>query len=176
MNSRLVAAAALALAALLTSGCTAEPEPAPSPSPLFATEEEAYAAAEETYRAYVDALNQVDLSDPETFEDVYAWTTGAINADDRESFSRMHADEWTVRGDSTIKRVDNLVVSESLDSVQLGACLDVSDVTLTDSSGESKVGSDRPDVQSTLVSLTRGDSATGFLIDDIQGADLETRC
>ncbi len=51
---------------------------------MFASEEEAFAAAEETYRAYVDALNQVDLSDPETFEAVYAWTTGDANADERK--------------------------------------------------------------------------------------------
>ena len=56
--------------------------------PAFATEEEAFAAAEETYREYVDALNQVDLSDPETFEAVYAWTTGDANAKERERSSQ----------------------------------------------------------------------------------------
>ncbi|MET0860918.1 MAG: hypothetical protein ABW091_07810, partial [Microbacterium sp.] len=70
---------ALVLASAALSGCT--PQPAPTPTPTgFATEDEAFAAAEETYRAYVDALNQVDLSDPETFEPVYAWTTGEANA------------------------------------------------------------------------------------------------
>ena len=97
-----VAAAALALAVVLgmTTGC--QPEPTPSPSgPVFANEEEAFAAAEETYRAYVDALNQVDLSDPQTFEAVYAWTTGEANASEREGcLSQMSRGRWTVSGQS----------------------------------------------------------------------------
>ncbi|HOQ22628.1 MAG TPA: hypothetical protein PLN62_09415, partial [Microbacterium sp.] len=63
-----VGAALLALA--LVTGCA--PEPAPTPTPTgFASDDEAFAAAEATYRAYVDALNAVDLSDPATFEPVY---------------------------------------------------------------------------------------------------------
>ncbi len=92
---------ALALAVCVMTGCQPEPEPSPS-APAFATEEEAFAAAEETYREYVDALNQVDLSDPETFEAVYSWTTGDANAGARESFSEMHADGWTVAGESLV--------------------------------------------------------------------------
>ncbi len=65
---------ALAIATTV-SACT--PEPAPTPTPTgFASEDEAFRAAEETYRAYVDALNAVDLADPATFEPVFAWTTG----------------------------------------------------------------------------------------------------
>ncbi len=95
MRSRLsVIVAASALAAALLSGCTGEPAPVVS-TPSFATEDEAFAAAEQTYRNYVDALNQVDLSDPATFEPVYAWTTGDANARARETFSQMHADGWT---------------------------------------------------------------------------------
>ena len=84
-----VARVTLALAIVLgmATGCQPEPEPSPT-GPVFATEEEAFAAAEETYRAYVDALNQVDLSDPETFEAVYAWTTGDANAGERTSLRR----------------------------------------------------------------------------------------
>ena len=93
MIRRAAAALVLALALGMTTAC--QPEPAPSPSgPVFANEEEAFAAAEETYRAYVDALNQVDLSDPETFEAVYAWTTGEANASERKTLSQMHADGW----------------------------------------------------------------------------------
>ena len=84
-----VAAVSLALALVLgmATGCQPEPEPSPT-GPVFANEEEAFAAAEETYRAYVDALNQVDLSDPETFEAVYAWTTGDANASERKTLTR----------------------------------------------------------------------------------------
>ncbi len=100
MKSRLLAAAAvLACVMMTTTGCFAQPDP--EPTPLFSSEEEAFAAAEETYRAYVDALNQVDLSDPETFEEVYAWTTGELNASDRKGLSD-HADGGIVGGDSNV--------------------------------------------------------------------------
>ena len=69
---------------LLLAGCAPTPPgPSPEPSVVFMTDDEAFAAAEATYRAYVDALNQVDLSDPDTFEAVYAWTTGEANANAR---------------------------------------------------------------------------------------------
>src|SRR5688500_5990965 len=71
-SRRSVALAAPALVTGLLAGCAGDPEPAET-THGFASEEEAFAAAEETYRAYVDALNQVDLSDPETFEPVLAW-------------------------------------------------------------------------------------------------------
>lgn len=81
------------LGALLAGALTAcTPEPEPTPTPPFATEAEAFAAAEATYRAYVDALNAVDLSDPATFEDVYAWTTGELNANDRRGLTNYHAE------------------------------------------------------------------------------------
>ncbi len=99
MIRRAAAALVLALALGMTTAC--QPEPAPSPSaPVFANEEEAFAAAEETYRAYVDALNQVDLSDPETFEAVYAWTTGEANASDaRRRSARCTRTAGTVSGE-----------------------------------------------------------------------------
>ena len=78
-SRRFVALAALTLVTGLLAGCVGDPGPVET-TPGFASEEEAFAAAEETYRAYVDALNQVDLSDPETFEPVFAWTTGELNA------------------------------------------------------------------------------------------------
>lgn len=69
------------LAVVLVSGCTPTPEPTPTPTG-FANEEEAFRAAEETYRAYVDALNEVDLADPATFEPLFVWTTGEWPAPD----------------------------------------------------------------------------------------------
>ena len=172
MIRRAAAALVLALALGMTTAC--QPEPAPSPSgPVFANEEEAFAAAEETYRAYVDALNQVDLSDPETFEAVYAWTTGEANAGEKKSLSRMHADGWTVQGDTLITEV----ALDSFDddgnpAVVLDICADVSDVQVLDSSGLSVVGPDRPDAQASVVTLVGSTSSTTRLvIANIEGGD-----
>ena len=95
----IVIAAMLAVGALAGCGPT---DPTPTPTPTgFASEAEAFAAAEATYRAYVDALNQVDLSDPSTFEEVYRWTTGDANAAIRTSLSSMAAENWTVSAGRT---------------------------------------------------------------------------
>ncbi|HET8928085.1 MAG TPA: hypothetical protein VFN24_09715 [Microbacterium sp.] len=164
--------AALACAALLLSGCDGSPRPAPSTStPLFADEAEAFAAAEATYRAYVDALNAVDLSDPATFEPVFALTTGEANAEAKESFSRMHADRWQVKGESTIDDVlDIKATIAGVPMVALAACLNVSDVTVTDSQGNSVVEDNRPDVQSIRVELIGDvDSETGMLVSALDG-------
>lgn len=167
----------LALVGCLTTGCQPEPDPSPS-GPVFATEEEAFAAAEETYRAYVDALNQVDLSDPETFEAVYAWTTGDANAQARQTFSQMHADRLVVSGESrpTIVMPRELG-GRGLGAVEVAVCLDVSAVQLVDSGGQSAVDAGRPDVQSMLVSMiSSDDSPTGWIISKFAGRSGEPTC
>ena len=176
---RRVAAVTLALAMVVTFATGCQPEPAPSPTgPVFATEEEAFAAAEETYRAYVDALNQVDLSDPETFEAVYAWTTGEANAEARQTFSRMHADQWIVIGTSVPTVIEPVSWGAAdLTQMEVAVCLDVSSVQLVDTSGQSVVSPDRPDQQSMLVSMTTSRSTgTHWIISDFDGRDGEPTC
>ncbi len=158
----------------LLAGCTPQTVDA-EPAPAFTSDAEAFAAAEATYRAYVDALNDVDLSDPETFEAVYAWTTGEANAEARTRFSEMHASGWTVDGGSLARTVE--LASVDSDTVALNVCLDVSGVTLVDADGTSVVSDDRPDVQSMLVTLhLTGTSSTGLLIADFSGRDGGPTC
>lgn len=167
------ASAVLALA--LTTGCMPEPEPTPSPTG-FASEEEAFAAAEETYRAYVDALNQVDLSDPETFEPVYALTTGNFHDDERRLFSEYHAEGYVVTGESAVVLVQPLEWERSVQTATLATCVDVSGVKLADRSGKSMVSPDRVDVQSTLVTLTASTNSVDWQIRNIEGRAGEPSC
>lgn len=175
MIPRLASALAALALAVCCAGCAAEPAPAPSATG-FASEEEAFAAAEETYRAYVDALNRVDLSDPKTFEDVYAWTTGDANAGSRKSFAEMHANEWQVAGSTTITLIAP-VNSLGADIVTVAVCADVSNVTLVDDSGASVVASDRRDIQSMEFDLqAAASSPTGLLIARISGREGDPEC
>lgn len=144
--------AGLVLLAALLSGCVGEPDPVET-TPLFASEDEAFAAAEQTYRAYVDALNEVDLSDPATFEPVFAFSTGELNAADRESFSTWHADGLTVVGDSRVALVEGTNVDENEERVVISVCLDVSGVEVRDAEGNSVVDSARSPIQPLEVSL-----------------------
>lgn len=166
-------AAGLVLGAL--TGCT--PPAAPQPTPTFAGEEEAFAAAEATYRAYVDALNAVDLSDPETFEDVYAWTTGDANAGARETFTQMHADKWVVDGPTEVSLLTPSAAQPEDGGISLDVCLDVSEVTLVDESGASVVAPDRRDIQSMVVTVRSvGTTPTGLAISSITGREGEPSC
>lgn len=164
---RRAAAAAIVLALALGMTTACQPDPAPSASgPIFANEEEAFAAAEETYRAYVDALNQVDLSDPETFEAVYAWTTGEANANERTTLSQMHADGWLVAGSTAIDgfRGTNAELSDPI-VISAVVCSDVSDVTVVDSDGQSVVSEQRPEVYALSVEFVESDATnTGLAI------------
>lgn len=173
MTRRPPAVVALAVAlAVVMSGCTGSPAPTPStPTPL--TEEQAFAAAEETYRAYVDALNQVDLSDPETFEPVYALTTGEANADFRKSFSQMSADGWTVDGVSVPTVVEPGEATST--SASLLICIDVSAVTVVDHHGQSQVHADRRDVQPMTIRL-EGHSSESWKIAKFDNRDGEPTC
>ena len=169
----LTGAGLLALA-LLLGGCTPEPAPEPTPTPPFASEEEAFAAAEATYRAYVDALNQVDLSDPETFEPVFGWTTGEANAGERKSLSQMHADGWSVSGRTSVVGARLADFSPKDGEVELAVCADVSGVDVRDSNGISVVSPDRPDLQASFVTFVSSDqTGTGLVIASIGGSDQE---
>ncbi|WP_460773953.1 hypothetical protein [Microbacterium sp. GXF7504] len=158
-----VRCAAVVLLCLGLTGCGTSPSPEPSPTASgFADEAEAFAAAEETYRAYVDALNRVDLSDPETFEDVYAWTTGELNASDRKSFSAWHAEGYSLRGEAIVQQIEPL--KYEFPEVLLHACYDVSGIDVVDAGGESLVSPDRPGVQSLLVSLEQSPESSNELL------------
>jgi len=161
-----VGAVAAVLLVLGLTACIPEPEPTPTPTATgFASEAEAFAAAEETYRAYVEALNQVDLSDPDTFEAVYAWTTGEANAAARESFSQMHANGWTVGGES---RFDGFTPeaegSGGEQTITAQMCLDVTRVEVTDATGASMVSPERLDRQPARVGFQESDTPTGLAI------------
>lgn len=170
--------AVIACAAVLMTGCQPTPGPTPSSSATgFATEAEAFAAAEATYRAYVDALNNVDLSDPATFEPVFALTTGEVSANERKSLSQMHADSWVVSGDSTVSLAEPRSWDAAAQRAEINVCLDVSAVEVKDSSGASMVNPDRANLQSLVVeTMSAPSSATGMVVSSILAREGEPAC
>ncbi|WP_350352065.1 hypothetical protein ABS642_01970 [Microbacterium sp. A8/3-1] len=133
---------ALVLTSALVMGCSPAPEPTPTPTAAFASEEEAFAAAEETYRAYIDAFNEVDLGDPNTFEPVFIFTTGDYLKLEREDLSAMHA-RGDIRG-GTIEVIEFSPQTYKGSEVTARVCTDVGSTTFTDSEGVSLVPADRP--------------------------------
>lgn len=164
-----VGAALLALA--LVTGCA--PEPAPTPTPTgFASDDEAFAAAEATYRAYVDALNAVDLSDPATFEPVYANLSGQALADEKKSLTTMSAEGWVVSGESKVRAFFHGSATETLTAV---SCLDVSAIKLLNGFGESQVSPDRPDVYAFKLTFVQSSPTASPTLDSAAAIEDE-RC
>lgn len=169
---RTVGALTAGLLALgMLAACTPEPEPTPTKTALFASDEEAFAAAEETYRAYTDALNEVDTSDPNTFEPVFAWTTDRANAAVRKSLSELHAESVTLTGSTVIAGVTPITASIADGFVSIHVCADVSETDVLDSDGNSLVPDGRAPIQSLLVDLAEGDTDTGLKITSTEGDD-----
>ncbi len=167
VKSRL-AIVALAVAAMMLSGCSGQPA-TEATTPAFTSDAQAFAAAEQTYRNYVDALNHVDLSDPKTFEAVYAWTTGDANAADRKSFSEMHARTLVVSGTTRAPTIEPASVRLEPLAVELSVCLDVSEVKLVAPDGTSAVPPGRADLQSRKIVLVGTQaSPTGLLISSFE--------
>lgn len=170
-------AAALVVTASVLAGCS-DPAPAPSPSGTgFATEAEAFAAAEATYRAYVEALNRVDLSDPNTFEDVYRWTTGEANAAERKSLSDYHARGLSVSGETMTEsfRGRELLPSDS-PRVTAIACSNIGGIRLFDASGTSQVPENRPAVYQLELEFNQTDSSPTRLLIATSRAVEGTEC
>lgn len=153
------------LSAGLLAGCAPEPAPSPAPTPTVTAltpEEEAFRAAEATYRAYVDALNRVDLADPATFEPVYAWLADEALAESQESLQEMHVNSLTVSGQSKIDRIEYHGLLNS--NVVSEICLNVTDVDLLDENGRSVVSESRKDLQPVRVTFAPADTTTGLKI------------
>ena len=141
---RLSAVAAAAIAFLV--GCSPTPSPTPTPTAIFASQDEAFAAAEQTYQDYNDALNNVDLTNPKTFDTVFSYTTGEFEATDRENLSAMHAKHLEITGANRVVGFLGLRVDEKDERVEARVCVDVSEVNIVDRSGASYVDPDRADV------------------------------
>lgn len=155
MSTRYPAATlALAVAAAALSGCAPAPEPTPTPTPAFASEEEAFAAAEEVYREYNEAGNAriAGESDPDP-QDFLIGEALEADIDGIRFF-----DERNLR----LTRGGTVASVEGIDYSTIGAdarvsvlvCLDVSEVRLLDSNDTDVTPPDRGDVVSQIVELT----------------------
>jgi hypothetical protein len=123
------------------------PVPTPSVTPVFASEEEALAAAGDAYQRYLDVSNaiaQAGWVDTSGFESV---ETGAALQDELEVVADYVAAGYRQVGSTTFDRLTLQQISDGgageLELV-VYLCLDVSSVDLVHAQGDSVVGADRP--------------------------------
>ncbi|KAB1865000.1 hypothetical protein [Microbacterium algeriense] len=158
----LVAAAPLA-------ACGPTPVPTPTPTAAFASEEEAFAAAEKAFDLYVDALNAIDTSNPETFESLFDLSSGSVESADRKNFSSMYATGQVISGLTRVLSFEGVHSEAPFDQIISAVCLDVSQVTITNPDGSSAVSPDRPDVYALEVTFLV--DAGEILVDSADSSD-----
>ncbi|WP_175988105.1 hypothetical protein [Microbacterium tenebrionis] len=163
--------ALLMLAGATLSACTPAPEPTPTPTAAFASEEEAFAAAEEVYRAYNDAFNAVDYSDPSTFDQLDEFTSGTYRSEEREGLSQLHAEGVTRTGAAAIEWFRGATVTSD-GTVSARVCKDLSDVDVVDADGTSLVSPTRPDHSAVDVTFTM--SGSRLSLSESQAVEDET--
>lgn len=153
------------------------PVPEPSVTPVFASEEEALAAAGEAYQRYLDvsnAIGQAGWVDTSGYEAVLA---DAALQEEVESAAEFATNGWVQVGASTF---DSMVLQQLGDGGEADVrmivylCLDVSQVDVVDSAGTSVVASGRPERQSLEVELAG--SADALLIDRSEAWSGESFC
>ncbi len=151
------AAATVLLAAALSSSACAGPSPAPatpSGSPTPASDEEAFRAAEATYRAYVDALNAARRGDTPDLSP-HSFLSGGALVSAKQTAEELAAAGLQLRGISTvltyrpINRADGLVTFD--------VCIDLRDTRLFDDTHNDVTPRERPEQQSLRVVFDEDD-------------------
>ncbi|MFF7291861.1 hypothetical protein ACFY9N_04935 [Microbacterium sp. NPDC008134] len=147
---------ALTFAAAL-SGCAPAAEPSPTPTPAFASEEEAFAAAEEVYRAYNEAVNAERRGDEEA--DPRGFLIGFALEGDTDARRVLASEGIVISGDGEITEFTPLQAEfeAGVVSVQVLVCLDVSGTAVLDENGVDVTPSNRQSKVPLLVTLDESD-------------------
>lgn len=156
--------AAFSATVLLLMGCSPEPGPGPSPTPAFASEEEAFAAAEETYRAYNDASNARRSGDATAKPEDYL--AGAALEADMSASEYLRSLGLKVTGEVEILEFQGLTADVDGDRMSLTAlvCLDSSGTRVVNFEGTDMT----PPQRAGIIALRATMTSTGrtFLIED----------
>ena len=131
-------------------GCARSPEPTPTPTG-FASEAEAFEAAEATYRAYVDATNAQRM-DPLHSPAPESFLRGELLESELEFDRQLKAEVLSIVGETVITDVEYAAIDANLTSADVNICLDSSQTTIVDESGNDVTPSTREPI--TLISTT----------------------
>lgn len=137
---------------LLLAGCVQSepvdvPTPAPSVTPVFASEEEALAAAEEAYAAYVELADQIFIEGGVQPERLAAVATGEFLDASVAGFEMVQEDGWTSTGGTVFRNLElqSFDPFSPIGVLTVYVCEDVSAVDVFDATGASVVSPGRPD-------------------------------
>lgn len=129
---------------------------------MFASEEEAFAAAEEVYRAYIDSVNAEHGGDDSVAS--YDFLTGAILESELQNRRELEASGVHIEGDTVILSFvgDEAKVDPVSTTVTGIACLNIAAARVVDADGNDVTVAGRSDVYSVIVTFV--ESTSGLLI------------
>jgi hypothetical protein len=163
------------LLALALAGCSGGPSPALSPTPTgFASEQDAASAAEETYRAYVAAINARNAGDPDA--DPTQYLAGELRATEAEIYRQSDEARLTWQGElkiSSLERNDVTLLAGAA-SIKLDVCMDASEWRLINADGDDVTLPDAPVRYATAVeiaTISRTALAITAMVPDIGSAE-----
>lgn len=151
-------------------GCSTPTEPA-EPTPSFTSEAQAFAAAEETYRAYVDALNQrrVDSTASPAPTDFLIGSALEVDLDTQRQLDEAGL---AIVGVTEILLVVPEATSPSFDEIEISVCLDSSRTRVVDEAGTDVTPSDRASIVKALVKIVPvGDELVIESSDTVNGSE-----
>lgn len=126
-------------------GCSPQAEPTPTPTAAFASEEEAFAAAEETYRAYLEAsaarADGIGEANPERY------LSGAALESDIQTQRELVDAGLKIVGASTIHDFVGLGAdfNASVADISAEICVDISASRVLDKDGSDVTPPNRPE-------------------------------
>lgn len=159
----------LALLALVASGlsaCTPAPEPTPAPTAAFASEEEAFAAAEEVYREYNDAGNA--RRDGRAEPNPHDFLIGTALEGDIDALNQLESAGMHLVGDVGVTSFIPQSSKIEGDDVRVEAvvCLDASDTRVVDDEGTDVTPVDRAGVVAQSVTFIGIDGVLKISLED----------
>jgi hypothetical protein len=157
----------LLLTALLLAGCTdpspmPTPPPTPSATPVFASDEEALAAAEEAYGKYLATSDEIIRDGGTNPERLVPFVSSDIY--ERESAGFALLQERSIHGTGTTK-FELTLQSFDDDQVTVYACNDYRETDVVDTSGASVLQEDRETLKPFEVVLDPNDSLRVVVMD-----------
>ena len=159
--------------ALLLAGCTptdpiVKPEPAPSSTPIFASEEDALAAATAAYAAYVKVSDQITSDGGSDGDRIAPYVTEGQLARDLEVFEYYKSKGYFSRGQTKFDSVGlQSYVPDGPDGPELAIylCTDYSAIRLVDSTGSDVTPSDLPTRAPMEVTLQEADDSKSLVVE-----------
>lgn len=158
--------ALLALAGATLSACAPTPEPTPTPTAAFASEEEAFAAAEETYRAYNDAGNARRNGDQDP--NPQDFLTGTALNGDIDALNQLRTAGRHLIGEVAVASVKPVAadIGDGETQVDIIVCLDVTDTHVVDDDGTDVTPTSRDLLIAQAVSLIEVEQSLLISLED----------